>query len=179
MVTVADIMQRDVTTVAPDTALRDVIRLLAAEGISGVPVVEAGGLVLGVVSATDLIRHAAREAEMGDDVFQWSARGPGPYDGGEDDEEPRPLDTYFLPEEGPFGGDGWDVGFEEVGESELTAEDLMTPATFRIPGEASLEELADFLVRGRIHRAVVTEDGRLRGIVTTMDVLAAIARGDA
>jgi CBS domain-containing protein len=38
-----------------------------------------------------------------------------------------------------------------------------------------VKELADFLIRGRIHRAVVVEGERLVGIVTTMDVLRALA----
>jgi CBS domain-containing protein len=58
---------------------------------------------------------------------------------------------------------------------ELSVSDIMTPVTFTLPVTASARDLADFLVRGRIHRAVVVEDGRLQGIVTTMDILRALA----
>lgn len=49
-------MTRDVLTVAPDTSLKDVARLLIANGISGVPVCGANGRVLGVVSEADILR---------------------------------------------------------------------------------------------------------------------------
>ena len=44
------IMRRTVVTVRPEAPLRDVARVLVEHGISGVPVVDAGGAVLGVVS---------------------------------------------------------------------------------------------------------------------------------
>lgn len=50
------IMTRDVITVAPDTSLKDLARLLVANGISGVPVCGASGQVLGVVSEADILR---------------------------------------------------------------------------------------------------------------------------
>jgi len=50
-------MTRDVVTVAPDTPLKDVARLLVANGISGVPVCGANGEVLGVVSEADILRR--------------------------------------------------------------------------------------------------------------------------
>jgi CBS domain-containing protein len=52
---VKDVMTTDVVTVRPDTPLKDVARLLAEHGISGVPVVDDDGLVLGVVSEADVL----------------------------------------------------------------------------------------------------------------------------
>lgn len=52
---VRDIMRRDVITVRPETPLKEVARLLVEHGISGLPVVDAEGRVLGVVSEADLI----------------------------------------------------------------------------------------------------------------------------
>jgi CBS domain-containing protein len=52
---VSDVMSRDVTSVTPDTALRDVARTLAERRISGVPVVDAAGRCLGIVSEADLL----------------------------------------------------------------------------------------------------------------------------
>ena len=51
---VQDVMTRDVTTVAPDTSLKDVALVLTNLGVSGVPVVE-GGAVVGVVSEADIL----------------------------------------------------------------------------------------------------------------------------
>jgi len=50
---VHDLMTRDVITVQPDTPLKTVARLLVEHRIGGVPVVDASGVVLGVVSESD------------------------------------------------------------------------------------------------------------------------------
>ena len=52
---IAQIMQRDVLTVTPETPLKDVAALLVAHRISGVPVVEPDGCVVGVVSEADIL----------------------------------------------------------------------------------------------------------------------------
>jgi CBS domain-containing protein len=54
-VKVADVMNRDVVTVAPRTLRKDVARELVERRISGVPVVDDDGTVLGVVSEGDIL----------------------------------------------------------------------------------------------------------------------------
>lgn len=51
-----NIMTRDVLTVGPDLAAAEVARAMASKGIAGVPVVDAQGLVLGVISEKDFFR---------------------------------------------------------------------------------------------------------------------------
>lgn len=51
---VEDVMTKDVKTVAPDTPLREVARILAESKISGIPVVE-DGKVVGVISEADIL----------------------------------------------------------------------------------------------------------------------------
>jgi CBS domain-containing protein len=58
-----------------------------------------------------------------------------------------------------------------------TVEDIMTPVTFTVEPDTPVAELCGFLVRGRIHRAVVVKNKRLEGIVTSADVLRAVADG--
>jgi CBS domain-containing protein len=52
---VADVMTTDVVKVRPSMPLKEVAEVLIARGISGVPVVDAEGRVLGVVSETDIL----------------------------------------------------------------------------------------------------------------------------
>ena len=60
-VTAKDIMARDVSSVRPDTPLHEVADIMGRRGISGVPVVDAGGIVMGVISETDfLVRMGAK-----------------------------------------------------------------------------------------------------------------------
>jgi CBS domain-containing protein len=54
-VKVADVMNGEVATVGPRTPLKDVARLLVERRISGVPVLDDDGTVLGVVSEADIL----------------------------------------------------------------------------------------------------------------------------
>src|SRR5919108_5520973 len=58
---VRDVMSTDVATVEPGTSLKEVAQILVERGISGVPVVNTDGEVLGVVSETDLLAKARAE----------------------------------------------------------------------------------------------------------------------
>lgn len=53
--TVESVMTTDVVTVSPDTPFKDVVSLLTERGISAVPVVDADGVPVGVVSEADLL----------------------------------------------------------------------------------------------------------------------------
>ncbi len=58
---------------------------------------------------------------------------------------------------------------------EPTVRDVMMPARFSIRSSATIPELAEFLLRAGISRALVREGGRVVGIVSTTDVLRAVA----
>jgi len=53
---VKDIMKTDVTSVTPDHTLQEVARLLIVKGVSGVPVVDDSGSLVGVVSEKDVFK---------------------------------------------------------------------------------------------------------------------------
>ena len=54
---VSDIMTRDPISVTADTTARELARVLEANEISGVPVVDARDRLIGVASKTDLLRR--------------------------------------------------------------------------------------------------------------------------
>ena len=73
---VDQLMSRDVVTVAPDAPLKDVARVLARDRISGVPVCDADGKVLGVVSEADILwKELGLEPARGG-LFGWLLDGP-------------------------------------------------------------------------------------------------------
>lgn len=57
--TIASLMHHEVTQVGPDDTLQSVEAKLVAKGLSWVPVVDASGVVMGVVSSADLLRAHA------------------------------------------------------------------------------------------------------------------------
>jgi CBS domain-containing protein len=58
---VRDVMTEGVLTTTPDTSLRDAALVLAREGISGMPVIDASGAVVGVFSEADVIAKEGTE----------------------------------------------------------------------------------------------------------------------
>jgi predicted transcriptional regulator len=53
--------------------------------------------------------------------------------------------------------------------------DIMTPLIFKVDESTSIQEIADTMIGGRVHRLLVTRAGKIIGIVTTMDLLKVIA----
>lgn len=174
---VRDIMQTEVVTAHPDQSVRELTRLLSEHGISGVPVVSDSGEVLGVVSASDVIRVAAGSDSVPMTGAHWIAASMPENTIDPEDPPADPYSDYFLPEAAPIVGPDWDTGEQEGPLDQLSVSDILTPVSFSVEGSATVAELADFLVRGKIHRALVQEDGRLAGIVTAMDVLKVVADG--
>ena len=60
---VADLMQKDVKTIAPDASVAELVQSLADLHVSGLPVVNASGRVIGVVSATDVLQAGAERED--------------------------------------------------------------------------------------------------------------------
>jgi len=164
---VRDLMQTEVISVVSGTSAQALVQLLDREGISGVPVVDASGRVLGVISRTDVLRYAAREPELPQAEAFWEMLA-SPDDGAEDAFFLSPESAVMvLPQR----------SMDALTLSDVAVDDLMTPVAFGVDPEMAISELADFLVRGRIHRALVLEDDTLLGIVTAFDVLRAVAEG--
>jgi CBS domain-containing protein len=64
-------MTADVVTVGPDASLKEVASLLAQHRISGLPVVDGEGRVLGVVSETDIVQKEAQEPQPASGLLRW------------------------------------------------------------------------------------------------------------
>jgi CBS domain-containing protein len=176
MLAVVDIMQKDVVTVAPDTTARSLARLLADEGITGVPVLDSSDALVGVVSSTDLVRLAADESGVRVRAVGLEREVDPLLDPEMDAEDREAEDPYgfFLPEDSPLTGERVLEQWPDSEFDSVLVRDIMTPVSFSVEPVTTVPELCEFLVRGRIHRAVVVREGRLLGIVTSMDVLRAV-----
>lgn len=140
-----DIMTADVVSVAEDTPVRDIVRLLLSRGISGVPVVNAEGAVTGVVSEGDLLRRA----ELGTQKKRggWMTFFTG---------------TATL-------ADDYVRSHAEV------ARDIMTRAVVYAAPETTLSDLADLMEERRVKRIPILDKGKLVGIVSRSNLLRALA----
>ena len=177
MDTVREIMRTKLVTVGPEMSIHDLAKLLADKEISGAPVVDVDGEVLGVVSMTDVIRLAGSEADIRvaprpvlTEEFSKDAPPEDGYEGEQDvvDYFQHVYTPFVTP--GPAGG--WAAGSDL---DQFKVLEIMTPAKFHVHPDSDLRELAAFLLRGRIHRALVMEDDRLVGIVTTVDLIRTMA----
>jgi CBS domain-containing protein len=140
-----DIMRKKIITVGSWLTLPELAKVLEEHAITGAPVVDESGVVLGVVSQTDLVR-SRREASDGVPLYHR--------------ELDAPLSTLGL-------------HFEEVDQSRV--EQIMTPGAISFDGETPVEKIAGAMLERHIHRVLITRSGRLVGIVTTMDLLRALA----
>ena len=140
-----DVMTREVVTIGPDTPVLQIVQLLLSRGISGVPVIDEAGALLGVVSQGDLLRRV----EIGTEKRRggWRAFFIG---------------TATLAE-------------EYVRSHGTIARDIMTRDVISVSRDASLADIADLMEQKRIKRVPVLEDGKLVGIISRSNLLRAFS----
>ncbi|HEX2339499.1 MAG TPA: CBS domain-containing protein [Vicinamibacterales bacterium] len=148
---VKDVMNPDIMTVAADMTTDDLARYLTEREISGAPVVDSQGHLVGVVSMTDIGRQLAEPSDFA------SSRRSEFYRNTSDDVTLE------------------DLGQRYVEEREVTVRDVMTPVVYQVPATAPVAEAARSMVEHHIHRLVVTQDKEPVGIITSMDLLRFVA----
>ena len=105
-------------------------------------------------------------------ICSWCGSSLPPRPG--DELEPDAL-GFFLPEDSPFQATELLDQLPETSFDAVSVGDVMTPVTFSVGPDMPVPDLCEFLVRGRIHRALVVESEELLGIVTSQDILKAVA----
>jgi len=140
-----DVMIREVVTIGPETPVLEIVQLLLARGISGVPVIDEDGGLVGVVSEGDLLRRV----EIGTEKHRggWRAFFTG---------------TVTLAE-------------EYVRSRGTMARDIMTHEVVSVSRTTRLGDIAELMEHNHIKRVPVLEDGRLVGLVSRSNLLRAFA----
>lgn len=154
---VKDIMQSDVQTIAPRVTLPELEDAFLREGISGFPVVDNGELV-GIVSRSDIVRQLFLEHHLAESTSDFYNDGNGFHE--------VPLVTF-------------EQIASRVGEriEQLQVKDVMSRQLVKVSPEQSLREVAQVLADNSIHRVLVTQEGRLVGLVSSLDLVRLIADG--
>lgn len=129
---VAELMESEVQTVPTDAVVNDAVVTLAESRITGLPVVDGGGRLVGVISTTDIL---ASEEEAEDQTVREAL-----------------FERTFV-------------------------RDLMTPRPLTISPDADIKEAAQQMLYADVHRLFVTESERLLGVISTTDIMRAVATG--
>jgi CBS domain-containing protein len=148
MMTVGDVMTRSVVTVRSWTPLKEVAQILIERRISGLPVVDDDGKLLGVVSEGDFLMK-----EQGAEAIHH-----------------RPLSRIF--------GESRTSRSRLAKIGALTAGQAMTSPALTIASGRHISEAAALMTARGVNRLPVVDDGRLVGIVTRADLVRAYVRSD-
>ncbi|NNE43937.1 MAG: CBS domain-containing protein [Gemmatimonadetes bacterium] len=150
-----DVMTHAVLTVQPDWPLEQLADFLIRNGIHGAPVTSIGGELLGVVSTTDLARATTlSDRDLSDEVA-------------------HEFYSRYLDE--PFPGEG-PAPTVDPEHAETRVEEIMTPVVLDVDENEPVTGVAHRMVEGRVHRLMVTREGKIVGVVTALDLLKVMRR---
>jgi CBS domain-containing protein len=142
-----DVMTRAVATTTPETTVEKVAKLMVNLRISGVPVLDRNGQLVGIVTEGDLLRRAEtgteRQRSRWSELFSANSR----------------------------------LAEEYVKSHARRVEDIMTREVVSVEELASLGEIAELMETKRIKRVPVVHNGKIVGIVSRADLLQVLASG--
>jgi CBS-domain-containing membrane protein len=150
MLSVKEIMTRDVITVSPETDIAHAARLLLEKSINGVPVVDGTGKLVGILCQSDLVAQQKR----------------------------FPIPTIFTLLDGFIPLTSMKHLEREVQKiTATTVADAMSANPVTVRPEASIEEVGTIMVDRNFHTLPVVDKGKLVGIVGKEDVLKTLVSG--
>ena len=146
--TAGDLMARDVAVVHPDTSLLEAVKLMAQRRISGMPVVDHSGAIVGMLSEGDLIcwheGYTERQARWLDMLAAGTEIAPA-----------------FL---------------KEIQEHRRKVKSVMSAGATTVTEDTLAREIALLMYAKNIKRVPVLRDGKLIGIVARSDLVRALAQ---
>ena len=133
-----DVMKTELVTVGENTPVKEIARKMLDHDISGLPVVNGQGEILGVVSELDLMRKQIKPNEPSIWTMIW---GMDP----EREKQHRDAIRKYMGK---------------------TAGDVMTAPAMTVEASDSLEKVGNLMFNKKIKRVFVTEGGKLVGVVS-------------
>jgi CBS domain-containing protein len=141
----SDVMTSNIISVTPDMTVREVARIFVDNGISGAPVLDPDGQVVGMISEGDLLRRS----EIGTEERTRTSW----------------LDLWSASHEAR----------DYIKTHAVKVRDVMTSGVVSVQSETPLGEVAGILETRRIKRVPVIKAGRLVGIVSRANLVQALA----
>ena len=154
-VTVAEVMTRDVATLSPEMTLREMDRIFVERQVSGAPVVEGERLV-GIVSQADVVRILYDEQSKAQQVSDFYG-------------SPFPIGIPALDQ---LAKDSRKIADHLT---KRTVGEVMIPDPLTMSPSDDVESVARLMIKEKIHRVLVTEEERLVGIVSSLDIVRLVA----
>lgn len=145
-----DLMTRHILPAYGDWSVKDLAEFLVSNGISGAPVVDNEERLLGVVSVTDVARHTSISS---------------------DEADVRSAHGYYTDALDYDFADEMINEFADDIEEQTTVKDIMTPTVHDVSANATMKEVAAAMVRNRIHRVFVSDNQKIVGVLSALDVL--------
>lgn len=142
-----DVMTSSVVTARPDMTIHDAAKLFVDNHIGGMPVVDANGQVVGIVSHRDLLHR----------VENGTGRSKRPWWLEILASSPRDQAARYVKEHGRLVGD------------------VMCDRVISISEDMPLNRIADLMERRHLKRVPVLKDGKLVGIVSRSNLIRALA----
>jgi len=142
---VADVMTREVVSIAPEASVMEAVRLMLQHKISGLPVIDGSGRLQGVVTEGDFLRRVETGTERKRSRLVEFLLGPG-----------RLAEDYVH------------ATGRKVGE-------VMTPDARTVAENEPLEKVVHLMERYRIKRLPVVRGDKVVGIVTRQNLMRALA----
>ena len=146
--TAGDLMTRDVAVVHPETSLLEAVQLLAQRHISGMPVMDDAGAVIGMMTEGDLIRWHEGFSERQARWLDMLAEG-------------EELAAEFL---------------EGIHEQYRKVKSVMSPSVAAVTEDTMARDVARLMYAKNIKRVPVLREGKLVGIVARSDLVRALAQ---
>jgi len=144
MLTVKEIMTREVCTVREETDIKELAALFVEHNYKTLPVVDADNRLIGIVSQTDLIEQdKPLHIPTVISLFDW---------------------VIYLESPKAFSDEVRKVSARKVGE--ICARDVITCTP-----DTPVDEVANLMVEHKIHLLPVLDDGRLVGVVARFDLI--------
>ena len=146
-----EVMIKEVICVEGTISLFQLEEIFFNKNISGAPVVDDENNLIGIVSKTDLICHEL-ELELETIIHSFASVLP------DEAAELREI-SEKITQRSTF----------------VTVQDIMTKDVLTIEKDVPVKEIASLMMKNRIHRLVVTEKGKVVGLISSMDLLPLIS----
>jgi len=146
---VADVMTRDVAVINRKSDVHELEKVLLERRVHGLPVVNDEGILVGVISQTDLLA--------------WH------YNSGVDGGAFYDTSRLHVSNENSIAG----LRLTDI--QTASVEEVMSPLVHCIRADLPISVAAATMIRQRIHRLVVVDETlRVKGVISALDVLRAV-----